>query len=812
MLRRIPPAFRRSPSSFFSHFMAGIAAAPLLLASVAADEMHEFFEKLEIVALVKPAAAPAPTATGTLAITSGIRAPATEKPAVTLPLEAPAEFSDLMLAHDQSAFGGVSQSASLAIPTAIAREPETAGAGGEALTLALPQPEFMAALPPELLAPPRAEEPRVIPRVTIAAIPESEIQLIKAAAAEYRKGALKAGDEIAAKAQSETARLALEWIAIRTAKQQAGFTRLAKYAFDNPDMPMVGWIESRAADALFVQKVSPDRVRSYFADRKPETSAAKIALGRALAASGNTAEAHALIRGAFRDDKTNAALRNAIQQDFPGLITAADQRYLAERLIYEGQTSAGLAVAAKSGPNVQQLAQLLAASINETRNLGTLLAKLDLGLRNEPAALFARAQNFRRTGKFVDAAQTLLSAPNDLDRIVDGDEWWIERRMLARKLLDTGETKLAYRVTAAHQAEGAGHRVDAEVHAGWIALRFLDDPALAASHFAKAAAAATTPPSISRAAYWQGRAAEAMDDPFASEFHATAAHHSHTFYGQLSLARIGQAILPEKDPSLDEDTLRAAAANRGLRVIRALLDADARDFAQPLIFDAAKRAEDMEQIVVLGDLLAQYRLPKLTLQAGKIALSRGMFSEEHAFPTFGIPQYEAAPQSAESAIVYSIARQESEFDAAVVSHAGARGLMQLMPATARRTADRQKIPLDVNQLTTNPSLNAKIGAAHLAELFGEYNGSYILSFAAYNAGGRRVREWTTAYGDPRDPNVDKVDWIERIPITETRDYVKKILENVQVYRARLYGQRDLGITQDLVRGARLAKAPASSTE
>jgi soluble lytic murein transglycosylase len=823
MARRLPPALGR-PSNLFSHVMAGMITLPMLAMSVGGPALPEFGTALrEHFRAGVSTAALTGEVTGTLATRPDSAERTFEAPDLPPEIAAAPDFAanpaDLAAtAAPVAAPISLSLAEVPGIPSFSLPDSAPVASLTERLqgAITLPVPEFVEALPQALVAQPLPMR-KPVPRAIVRGIPEAELAGLKAAIAAYRKGDLAGGDAHARTLRGETARLAAEWAAIRTAKQAAGFARLARFGQDNPDLPMTEWTLNRAADALFVQKVPPQQVIAFFNDLQPTTSAGKIALARALVTIGKEPQARHLIRDAFRNDKTNATIRAAIVREFPGLIGNEDHRYLALRLVYEGKMSEGLAVAQTAGPQTVQLAQLLAASINENGAAAALLTKLDLALRNEPAALFARAQNFRRTGKFVEAAETLLAAPADPDRIVDGDEWWVERRMLARKLLDSDNAALAYRITAAHQAETSGHIVDAEVHAGWIALRFLKNPAVAAGHFAKARLAAVTPVSVARADYWQGRAAEAMGEPSATEFHVAAAAHSQTFYGQLSLARIGERALPDERPDLSEPVLRGAGANRGLRVIRALIDAEARDLAQPMIIDAAKIAPDMETLVTLGDLLSQYQLPKLTLQMGKVAQARGLFSEEHAFPTFGIPSYEPAGPSAEAAIVYSIARQESEFDAAVISHAGARGLMQLMPATAMRTANRRNMPIDVTRLTTDPILNARIGAAHLADLLGEYNGSYVLSFAAYNAGGKRVREWTTAYGDPRDPAVDVVDWIERIPITETRHYVQKIMENLQVYRARLYGQRQLEIEADLKRGARAPKqdsalpAPAITT-
>ena len=791
-------ALRRSP--LVLRLFAAVAAAPLVLGAARAFDLMadtaDVPQALELSARATEAAAQAQEDALRLLQQEIARQPMPDAPletgaAPTLP-EVPAEFADLMLAHDLR--DANLTTASLVLPRPSAPPPSLALASSPIIT----EPEAV-------IASGELFDPGMVMRPSVPAASAADLALVRQALTEYRRGNLPLGDGFAGQVEDASARLALEWAAIRTGKQLTGFTRLEAFARANPDFPMAEWVLRRAEEALLVEKKRAETILAFFATRVPETGPGKIALARVKQATGDMAAAHDLVRAAYRDDKTNTGLRATIAKDFPGVISLKDQRYLAQRLIYDGETAEGLRVAQSAGPALAQLAQLLAASVNDTGGAAGLLARVDPTFAKDAAISFARAQHLRRSNQIAEAGRVMLAAPTDAEAIVDGDEWWIERRMLARKLLDANDARTAYRVAAAHGAENSAHIVDAEVHAGWIALRFLSEPETAARHFAQARSAALTPPSIARAEYWRGRAADAASDPAADFAYLAASHYRHTFYGQLAMARTGALHLSDDVGKPDHASLESATRAPALRAIRVLLDSDARDLAQPLITDAARKASHLEQTFALGDLVARYGLPRLTLLAGKMAMQRGLKAEEHAFPTFGIPPYDPAEGSAEAAIVYSIARQESEFDAKAQSHAGARGLMQLMPATARSTANRYKMPFDVNKLTADPAFNARIGAAHLGDLFGEYGGSYVLSFAAYNAGGGRVKEWTTAYGDPRDPQIDTVDWIERIPITETRHYVQKILENLQIYRARLTGNRALGIAEDLKRGTRRMK-------
>ncbi|MGQ3353791.1 MAG: lytic transglycosylase domain-containing protein, partial [Phreatobacter sp.] len=227
---------------------------------------------------------------------------------------------------------------------------------------------------------------------------------------------------------------------------------------------------------------------------------------------------------------------------------------------------------------------------------------------------------------------------------------------------------------------------------------------------------------------------------------------------------------------------------------------DERDMARAILADLGMRASDHGTLNAAAEVAARARDARGVVTLGKLANNRGLPFDLHAFPTHGIPSYAHVGPEVDRAVVYAIARQESTFDHRAVSHAGARGLLQLMPATARATARTHGLPFDQGRLTSDPAYNARLGAAHLGELVAEFNGSYILTFVAYNAGRSRAREWIEKYGDPRDPRVDPVDWVERIPFTETRNYVQRVMENVQVYRARLGGGSALRIEADLRRG------------
>lgn len=614
---------------------------------------------------------------------------------------------------------------------------------------------------------------------------ESDLAAFTEAIAAYKGGDLARGDLAARAVESSLLGTALEWVALRKSPREAGFERLQAFAAAHADWPGLPWLQKRSEEALLGDRRSDDLVKSYFAHTQPRTPAGKLALAGVLIQDGESAEAARLVRSVWREDDINAWLEAKIRSELGSLLDRADHKYRADRLLYKaGQGAAAMRAAKLAGEDVLALAKAR-ASVNAEAPSDRAMAAVPSALRSDPGYLFARVQMLRRGGKIREAADVLLAAPRDKDVIIDGDAWWVERRLVARKILDLGDARTAYRICADHAAETGPMVIEAGFHAGWIALRFLKDPVLAAAHFAKAADVAETPMSRARAAYWQGRAAEAASGDSGPgrgrAFYAEAAVHPATYYGQLARAELGITSLPIRSIS---DEARGDERAEAIRIIELLFALDEKDIAEPLVMESARHLSDERQVAALATIVAARQDARLSLAVGKIASQRGFALDALAFPAYGVPDFVPLRNSAPASIVYSIARQESAFNAKAVSPAGAKGLMQMMTATARSTAARASVAFDETRLVTDPAFNAQLAAAHLGDLLDEQRGSCILAFAAYNAGAGRVKEWVEAYGDPRKPDVDPVDWVERIPFTETRNYVQRVTENLQVYRVR----------------------------
>ena len=722
--------------------------------------------------------------------------------AVCLAVAAPTRVADSGLKTWMSVFGGLTADlrAAFDIPAPGAKGPDPKSAD-----LKLPDgtPE---GADQEAGQPFKAPDSALKDPHTIAVASDKMLALgidpagILEAIAAYRLDNLDAGDALAAHMSNPVVRSALEWVAMREVPQKMSLVRLQTFTATHADWPASNWVRHQMESKLLR---APDKiaVERFFEASAPETPLGKLALAKALKATGRGADATKLARALFRENDLSTYTEGLVRAEFGSDLTKGDYKYRADRLLYKEKVVPALRYAAQAGPDVLALAKARAAVIAESSSDKAMAAVPD-ALRKDPGLILAQVQKLRRDGKFLEAAKLMETAPHDATQLIDGDEWWTERRVLARKLLDDGKVNAAYIMCAMNSAVSPEAKVEAEFHAGWIALRFMNDPARAAYHFGVAAKLAETPTSISRIAYWQGRTAEDSVDPAALPeakiFYERAAAHGSTYYGQLARQVLGLTTDPVQEPT---ESALGGERIEAVRVIELLYAAGEKDAAYALAISAAGTLDDARQIGALAAVIAREQDAHLALTIGKLIGQRGIPVDPLAFPTFGIPAYEALQNSAAAPVVYSVARQESAFMPGVMSKAGAKGLMQMIDATAKHTALKAGLPFDSTRMLTDASFNAQLGAAHLGELISEQGGSLILTFAAYNAGGGRVKQWIDAYGDPRKPGVDPIDWVERIPFTETRNYVQRVMANVTMYQAIFADQAKA----DAARTAREAK-------
>jgi soluble lytic murein transglycosylase len=690
------------------------------------------------------------------------------------------------------------------------KEKEKAAAGARHVPMPRPRPRLVAGHQnsgsggPKLasLAPVDAAtaRPDPMPAVTASA---ADLAAVREAIEHTRRGRAKDATEVEQRIADPLARKLVEWAILRSDENGADFSRFQAFIAANPSWPSIAMFRKRAEAMLWQERADLATIRAFTGDR-PLSAKGRFALGRALLAQGDRAGAQALVREAWRSEPLPTEAEEQILGTFGDLITRTDEKIRMERRLYANDNATALRAAHRLGGVEPGIAKVRAAVNAKASNAEQMLKDLPSSANQDTGLLFGYIQLLRRADKIADAAQYMLGAPRDAAQIVDPDEWWVERRLIARKLLDIGDPSTAYRVVReAVPPTKENYRVEHEFTAGWIALRFLKDPAAAAQHFARIGSGISNPIALARAGYWRGRAADAMNKTQEARAHyEQAARYSTAYYGQLARAKLGLPEIALASPPVPSAERRSALARHEVvRATEILYAINERDLVVPIVADLAERGSDTGVLAALAELTAKHDDARCALLIGKGALGRGHPFDHYAFPTFGLPRYSSIGPEVEPAVVYSIARQESAFNPRDVSSANALGLMQVTPEAGRYVAKKFNVTFDQKRLLHDNVYNMQIGAAELGDDIAAYNGSYIMAFAGYNAGRGRVREWVERYGDPRDPKVDPVDWVERIPFSETRNYVQRIIENVQVYRARFGGGKRLLIEADLHRGA-----------
>jgi soluble lytic murein transglycosylase len=577
----------------------------------------------------------------------------------------------------------------------------------------------------------------------------------------------------------------VEWFILRHPDGAANFSRYTTFLADHPGWPSMGQMRRRAEACLWQERSDAGTVHGFTGDQ-PASAKGRFALARVLLAEGDRDGAVRLVRETWRSEELAERIEGEAFDTFHDLLTREDHRARMDKRIGAKDFSAAMRAARRLGDDDVSIVKACAAVMTNADKAKDLLNSVEPAARQDLGYTLCRIHWMVRQGQLAEATGLMLAAPAEAMPLQDTDEWWRERRTLARKLLDMGDFPDAYQVVR-HAALPADpyYRADFHFMPGWIALRYLNDPATARMHFAHIDDGASNPIVVARAHYWRGRVAEAegKNGEMRAEYEA-AARHGTAYYGQLARAKLGLEKTELRIPPPPNPDSGIAVSDERLRAADMLYAIGERDVIRSFAADLADQSDDTALLAAVGELTAQKGDARAMLELGKAALARGLALDPYAFPTIGIPQHSQIAPAIDRSVIYSVARTESAFDQHDKSSANAVGLMQVTPEAGRDTAKRFGVEYDWDRMVSDPVYNTQMGAAELSALFREYAGSQIMTFAGYNAGRGRVRDWVKQFGDPRDPNVDAVDWVERIPFTETRNYVQRVMENLGVYRVR----------------------------
>ncbi len=686
--------------------------------------------------------------------------------------------------------------------------PAPAGAPPAAPPLLLAQPSVQPAPAASLLPIPRpaplpgekehiARYDAAIQSVKTFSISEADASLLREAISNGANGKLAEAKALRDRIGDAATRKLVDWFIFRAG--YGGASEIKTFLEANPAWPDRGLLTQRAEEALFNNAAaSPRDIKAFFAGAEPKTGIGWAALAAAHLTDKENERARALAVKAWTEYDISAALEPAFLRRVGSLLTEADHKRRLDRLLFNdsrwtNERNERAAIIRRMLPllseSEKKAAEARLAVFLRAKNSQQLILKVQANAASDWGLAVQKAQALRRQNKEEEAWKILLAEP-EAPGTTKPDGWWEERRANAYAALRLGKPKMAYELVRDPGPLSINAAKDAAFLAGWLSLRYLDEPPQALQHFQRLASLADGPLSRARANYWLGRTFEALGDkPKALEQYRAGAVYFDTFHGQL--ARL------KADPGANRLSLAAPAAPTAAEIarfnasdaVRAIVVARKAglDSALPRAFlrHLPNYLQSEAEVAMLAHLADALGDTQMSVRVGKAAVARGMNLAYYAYPVRSLPQYTPLRRPPEPAVILGIARQESEFNTLTLSGAGARGILQVMPVTAHHVCRDYKIKCDIPRLMKDPVYNTMMGSAYISDRMDEFSGSYVLTLAGYNAGPGRAREWIKEFGDPRDAKVDPIDWIHRIPFEETREYVQKVLSNIQVYRARL---------------------------
>lgn len=602
----------------------------------------------------------------------------------------------------------------------------------------------------------------------------------------------------AARAKEPALSKLITWEYLLDTTSGASFTEISRFIQENPGWPEQKKLRLRAELSLRDDPQSPDVLLRWFKDELPVSGVGKIAFAQALLGSPNppAEKINYLLRDAWRNGDYDENQEASFLAAYGNLLQKEDDVVRVDRLLWEGKIASAKRSAARVSGDHQKLFDARLALMEDKRDALASLVRVPSALKQDAGLVYETARYYVRHDQTDDARELLLATP---DHVPYPIKWWKLREGQVRAAIDEQNYGIASKLLDRHGQLDAPEFADASWLKGWIALEFSQKPAVAYEVFSAMFDAVRFPVSKSRAAYWAGRAAEKKGESSnASQWYEKAASYPTTFYGQMAITKTqSQPMLQlPAAPSVSDSDKSAFETNELVRAIRICLQLGQAEFAgqlMNLVVENEPNASVIAQVVELGRASGKNYL---SVRGAKKALQQNVVLVSQGYPTVSLPP----DLPIERALAFAITRQESEFDPTAQSRAGALGMMQLMPATAKEVA--KKIAVGFNRVKLNePSYNITLGSNYLGRLVSLYGGSYVMAIAAYNAGPGNVRKWTDQFGIPGGDVDNTINWIEKIPFTETRNYVQRVLENLQVYRSVDASMKPvkLELAQDLVR-------------
>jgi len=577
----------------------------------------------------------------------------------------------------------------------------------------------------------------------------------------------------------------IQWRYLLTTGNQASFYDYLAFINRNKNYPRISRIRYLAEHKLSTSKISPKKIINWFDTNEPLSGYGKLILGESFIQTGDIEKGTSLIKDGWITADLNRSNMKFFRKKYKKYLNADDYIKRADYLAWEGKSwdlKRMLRYLPKDYELLYTARQIL---MSKSYGVDNAIKNVPTKLKNDAGLNYDRLKWRRKRGRVDDSLEIIFKIKNNKDYLVRPDKWWTERAIMARALIYKKKYESAYKVASEHTLDKSPEFAEAEWMSGWIALSFLNDPILAIDHFNNFYQNVSYPISLSRGAYWLGRSYEKIGDINQSQqWYEEATKYLTTYYGQLAHLK----IKPNEKFELEEqqkitDEYRKYFYKSGLvKIIYLLNELNKDKYTKNILKHIANDNVDSGSEILAAELASNISRYDFAIQISKLASYQKRFHNDFNYPIISTPKYVNGRKIPETAFILSLIRQESEFDMTANSHAGAQGLMQLMPYTAKLVSKQAKLPYSKSKLTSDPEYNINLGSHYIAGLILQYDGAYPFATAAYNAGPKRVKYWKKINKDPQKNQVDFVDWVELIKFKETRNYVQRVMENYNVYR------------------------------
>lgn len=582
----------------------------------------------------------------------------------------------------------------------------------------------------------------------------------------------------------------VRWMYLMDGDTRANFAEIASFVTAHPHWPGSETL-FKIAETRLPDDLSDGQLINWFGRNEPVSAAGMKRYMGALLRMRHTQQAVSALKSWWVKANLSPSEQDDILAAYGQYLGTPDHQRRLERILTDKQYTAARALAPRVGRGYPQLVEARISLQEGGRDVSARISQIPGGLMKDSGLMLSRLQWRRENNEDAGALEILRAAPAAAQTTAPG-AWWKERHIMARRMIEQRRYKDAYKLAASHglDASNGADYAAAEFLAGWLALRFVNQPYAAFEHFEKMFNNVQTPISRARAAYWAGRASEAMRSPdVAMQWYQVAARYQTTFYGQMAAQHINlplNLVTGDKPPVTPQQ--KAAFENSDLvQAVKLLHKAGLQDQRKQFFKTMMTNASSPQDYALLSDVAVALGQVDQAVKIAKEAERTGLYLIDYLFPTITATVNNAP---ADKALVHALIRQESQFDPNAVSSSGALGLMQIMPATGKYISKKSGLMHNTSWLTAKPDHNVKFGGWYINYLIDKFDGSLPLAIAAYNAGPGRVNQWLAQFGDPRTGQIDMLDWMEIIPVYETRNYVQRVLEGYEVYQAKLGGMRN----------------------